>query len=51
MARMMNEAGPSHERLAIVSESGAGPFGSTIAIGDHRLNADEPVSAGGLKAG
>ena len=51
MARMMNEAGPSHERLAIVSESGAGPFGSTISIGDHRLTADEPVSAGGLNSG
>ncbi|CAN5908216.1 hypothetical protein BH11PSE1_BH11PSE1_00770 [soil metagenome] len=39
MARTMNEAGPSHQRLAVVSEGGAAPFGSTIAIGDLRLYA------------
>lgn len=47
----MSEAGASHERLAVVSETGAGPFSSRIAIGDHRLTADEPVSAGGLNTG
>ena len=46
-----SERGPSHERLAIVSETAESPFSSRIAIGDHRLTADEPVSAGGLNTG
>ena len=47
----MSEAGQRHERLAVVSETGAGPFGAAISIGDHRLTADEPLAAGGLNAG
>ncbi len=47
----MSEPSPPHQRLAIVSEAGEGPFSSRIAIGDHRLTADEPVSAGGLNTG
>jgi putative redox protein len=50
-ASMTNEAGMPHQRLAIVSETGEGPFSSRIAIGDHRLTADEPVGAGGLNTG
>jgi putative redox protein len=47
----MSEARERHDRLAIVSETGVGPFGAAVSIGDHRLTADEPVAAGGLNAG
>lgn len=50
-ASMTSETVAPHPRLAIVSETGEGPFSSRISIGDHRLNADEPVSAGGLNTG
>lgn len=48
---MTSEAEGAHPRLAIVSETGAGPFSSTVTIGEHRLTADEPVSVGGLNTG
>jgi uncharacterized OsmC-like protein/alpha/beta superfamily hydrolase len=34
-----------------VRETGAGKFQQTIAIGPHRLTADEPASAGGMDSG
>lgn len=43
--------GPRHERIAIVLETGDGRFGNAIAIGPHRLVADEPASVGGLGKG
>ena len=48
---MTSDTDRRHVRLAIVSESGAGPFTSAVTIGEHRMIADEPVSAGGLDAG
>ena len=48
---MTSDVEGRHARLAIVSETGAGPFTSAVTIGEHRLIADEPVSAGGLNAG
>ncbi len=48
---MTSEAVSPHDRLAIVSETGPGPFTSAVTIGAHRLVADEPVSLGGLNAG
>lgn len=38
-------------RQVIVTETGGGKFQQTIAIGPHRLIADEPVAAGGLDSG
>lgn len=35
----------------IVTETGAGTFQQSIAMGDHRLVADEPVDVGGLDSG
>ena len=35
----------------VVAENGIGPFGQDIAVGDHRLTADEPASVGGLDRG
>ena len=35
----------------VVAENGIGPFGQDIAAGEHRLTADEPVSAGGQDRG
>jgi len=35
----------------VVQETGAGKFQQAIAIGPHRLIADEPVSVGGLDSG
>lgn len=40
-----------HERLAIVTENGEGPFGNTVSIGALKIPADEPVALGGLGAG
>lgn len=34
-----------------MSETGDGPFGNAVAIGPHRLIADEPASVGGLGNG
>ena len=44
-------AGAEAPRKVIVSETGGGKFQQTIAIGPHRLTADEPVAAGGLDSG
>ncbi|MPZ40220.1 MAG: alpha/beta fold hydrolase [Rhizobiales bacterium] len=38
-------------RVVTVTETGAGKFQQTIAIGPHRLTADEPIAAGGLDTG
>jgi putative redox protein len=38
-------------RSVIVTETGVGKFQQTIAVGPHRLTADEPVAAGGLDSG
>jgi len=35
----------------VVTENGYGPLQQDIAVGRHRLTADEPVSAGGLDGG
>ena len=35
----------------VVAETGAGKFQNTIAVGRHRLLADEPTSVGGLDSG
>ena len=35
----------------VVAENGLGPFGQDIAVGGHRLAADEPASMGGLDRG
>jgi uncharacterized OsmC-like protein/alpha/beta superfamily hydrolase len=43
-----DEAGP---RKVVVTETGGGKFQQTVAIGPHRLIADEPVAAGGLDSG
>ena len=34
-----------------VTETGGGKFQQAIAVGPHRLTADEPVAAGGLDTG
>ncbi|HEX5380262.1 MAG TPA: OsmC family protein [Phenylobacterium sp.] len=47
----MSETGQVPPRLAVVSETGDGPFGASIDIGPHHLLADEAVSAGGHNAG
>ena len=44
-------AGAEAPRKVIVSETGGGKFQQTIAVGPHRLTADEPVAAGGLDSG
>jgi uncharacterized OsmC-like protein/alpha-beta hydrolase superfamily lysophospholipase len=38
-------------RNVTVAETGAGKFQQAIAVGPHRLTADEPVAAGGLDSG
>ncbi len=38
-------------RKVTVTETGGGKFQQTIAIGPHRLTADEPLAAGGLDSG
>ena len=43
-----DEAGP---RKVVVTETGGGKFQQSVAIGPHRLIADEPVAAGGLDSG
>jgi uncharacterized OsmC-like protein/pimeloyl-ACP methyl ester carboxylesterase len=45
------KAGEEQPRNVIVAETGVGKFQQTIAIGPHRLTADEPVAAGGLDSG
>jgi putative redox protein len=42
---------PAQQRVAIVAEDGASPFGASVAIGPHRLRADEPLEAGGQASG
>ena len=42
---------PSAEREVVVAETGAGRFSEEIAVGRHRLAADEPVEAGGDDSG
>jgi uncharacterized OsmC-like protein/pimeloyl-ACP methyl ester carboxylesterase len=39
------------EGRVIVQETGAGKFTQAIAVGHHRLRADEPTSQGGLDSG
>jgi uncharacterized OsmC-like protein/alpha-beta hydrolase superfamily lysophospholipase len=38
-------------RKVIVTETGVGKFQQTIAVGPHRLTADEPLAVGGLDSG
>jgi uncharacterized OsmC-like protein/alpha-beta hydrolase superfamily lysophospholipase len=45
------EAIDAAPRIVTVTETGGGKFQQTIAIGPHRLTADEPVAAGGLDTG
>jgi uncharacterized OsmC-like protein/alpha-beta hydrolase superfamily lysophospholipase len=45
------EASADAPRKVIVTETGGGKFQQTIAVGPHRLTADEPVAAGGLDSG
>jgi putative redox protein len=45
------EAGATGARSVVVTETGAGKFQQSIAIGSHRLLADEPVAVGGLDSG
>jgi uncharacterized OsmC-like protein/fermentation-respiration switch protein FrsA (DUF1100 family) len=45
------KASEEQPRNVIVTETGAGKFQQTIAIGPHRLTADEPIAAGGLDSG
>lgn len=40
-----------HERIAVVTENGRGPFGADVRVGPHQMHADEPVALGGLGAG
>ena len=47
-AEAADEAQP---RTVTVTETGGGKFQQSIAIGPHRLTADEPVAAGGLDTG
>jgi uncharacterized OsmC-like protein/fermentation-respiration switch protein FrsA (DUF1100 family) len=47
-AQAASDASP---RSVTVTETGGGKFRQTIAIGPHRLTADEPVAAGGLDSG
>ena len=44
-------AGEAQPRTVTVTETGGGKFQQSIAIGPHRLIADEPVAAGGLDSG
>jgi putative redox protein len=44
-------AGEGAPRQVVVTETGGGKFQQAIAIGPHRLIADEPVAAGGLDSG
>jgi len=44
-------ASEAEPRTVVVTETGVGKFQQTIAIGPHRLTADEPVAAGGLDTG
>lgn len=46
----MSEGEPA-ARTVVVSDTGPKPFGAEIAIGPHRLLADEPESVGGGNAG
>jgi uncharacterized OsmC-like protein/alpha/beta superfamily hydrolase len=50
-AAPMSAADDSAPRKVIVTEIGRGKFQQTIAVGPHRLTADEPVAAGGLDSG
>ena len=50
-AAPMPAARADEPRQVIVTESGGGKFQQTIAVGPHRLTADEPVAAGGLDSG
>jgi uncharacterized OsmC-like protein/alpha-beta hydrolase superfamily lysophospholipase len=47
-AEAASEAQP---RTVTVTETGGGKFQQSIAIGQHRLIADEPIAAGGLDSG
>jgi uncharacterized OsmC-like protein/alpha-beta hydrolase superfamily lysophospholipase len=44
-------AGDVGPRKVVVTETGVGKFQQSIAIGPHRLTADEPLAAGGLDTG
>ena len=46
--RVVPEATPG---VVAVAENGEGKFGNTVAMGRHRLRADEPAAVGGLDAG
>jgi uncharacterized OsmC-like protein/alpha/beta superfamily hydrolase len=51
-ARTANASSPDGPRdVVFVREAGAGRFKQEIAIGPHRLFADEPISAGGEDSG
>jgi putative redox protein len=50
-ATPMPEAGDAAPRKVTVTETGSGKFQQSVAIGPHRLTADEPVAAGGLDSG
>jgi uncharacterized OsmC-like protein/esterase/lipase len=50
-AAPMPETSADAPRPVVVTETGGGKFQQTIAIGPHRLTADEPVAAGGLDSG
>jgi len=47
----MAVASEEQPRQVVVTETGGGKFQQSIAIGPHRLTADEPVAAGGLDSG
>ena len=44
-------AAESEAGAVVVAENGIGPFGQDIAVGGHRLRADEPASVGGRDRG
>ena len=44
-------ADEAQPRTVTVTETGGGKFQQSVAIGPHRLIADEPVAAGGLDSG
>jgi uncharacterized OsmC-like protein/alpha-beta hydrolase superfamily lysophospholipase len=44
-------ASEDQPRVVVVTETGGGKFQQSVAIGPHRLIADEPVAAGGLDSG